>query len=451
MMQSDPHPIPTPGVSLSAKALRTQEAPISALIAAAVANPDLISFAAGLVDPITLPVEECLAITQRIFSDRHRGQTTLQYDTTLGLKPLRQELLKHLHHLEGGNPWGPHATADDVLVTTGSQQTLYLVGDVLLDPGDIVIAANPSYFVFTGTLQSLGARVLTVPMDDDGMDVEAVDALLERLSHEGLLPRVKFIYCTSFFDNPTGLSLSPERRPRLLHVAKKFSRSHRILVLEDAAYRELRYDGQAMPSIKSYDTTNEFVILTQTFSKPFAPGIKLGYTLCPKGILDPILQQKGNHDFGSANISQQIALEAMRDGSYLKHLEVLKSAYRLKRDRMLDALDRHMPKGAGIDWTRPHGGLYVWLTLPTSIDTGRGKAVFAECVNHGVLYVPGEYCFQPDATGHLPRHHMRLSYGQVALEKIDEGIQRLADVIRRQLASRSHPPTHLPRPQGAVA
>ena len=450
MKQFEPHPLPTPGVSLSAKARRTQEAPISALIAAAVANPDLISFAAGLVDPVTLPVEECLAIMQRIFSDRHRGQTTLQYDTTLGLKPLRQELLNHLHRLDG-DAWGSHVSADDIVLTTGSQQTLYLVGDVLLDPGDVVIAANPSYFVFTGTLQSLGARVLTVPMDGDGMDVEAVDALLEQLSREGALPRVKFIYCTSFFDNPTGLSLSLPRRAQLLQVAKKYSRSHRILVLEDAAYRELRYDGEALPSIKSYDTTNEFVILTQTFSKPFAPGIKLGYTLCPKGLLDPILQQKGNHDFGSANLSMQIALETMRDGTYLGHLDVLKSAYRLKRDRLLDALDRHMPKGPGIEWTHPHGGLYVWLTLPTSIDTGRGKTIFAECVNHGVLYVPGEYCFQPDANGHVPRHHMRLSYGQVALEKIDEGVQRLADVIRRSLAARPHPPTHVARPQGAIA
>src|SRR5258706_397927 len=288
-----------PPISLSAKAKRTQEAPISALIAAAVADPNLISFAAGLVDPLTLPVDECAAITQKIFADRPRAQTALQYDTTLGLRALRHQLLVHLEKLEGKSAASMSITPDDIVLTTGSQQTLYLVGDCLIDPGDIVIAANPSYFVFTGTLQSLGAQVKTVPADDDGMDVEA------------------------------------------------------------------------LPSIKSFDERNEFTILTQTFSKPFAPGLKLGYTAMPRSLLEPVLHQKGNHDFGSANLCQQIALEAMRDGSYGKHLELLKTEYRKKRDLMLGSLKRHMPEA--VHWTHPHGGLYVWLTLPQSIDTSRGS------------------------------------------------------------------------------
>src|SRR5438874_1913310 len=229
-----------PALQLSAKALRTQEAPISALIAAAVADPNLISFAAGLVDPRTLPVDECAAITQKIFADRPRAQTALQYDTTLGLKPLRHQLLAHLEKLEGKRASAMSITADDIVLTTGSQQTLYLVGDCLIDPGDIVIAANPSYFVYTGTLQSLGAKVMTVPMDKDGMDVDAVDRLLQKIEQQGQLDRVRLIYCTSYFQNPTGLSLSLERRPRLLEIARKYSRKNRILILEDAAYRELR-------------------------------------------------------------------------------------------------------------------------------------------------------------------------------------------------------------------
>jgi 2-aminoadipate transaminase len=429
-------------LALSAKALRTHEAPISALIAAAVANPHLISFAAGLVDPQTLPVEECAAITQRIFADRARGQATLQYDTTLGLKPLRQQLLAHLEKLEARHASEMKLSADDILVTTGSQQTLYLVADVLLDPGDIVITANPSYFVFAGTLQSLGARVLAVPVDEDGMDVEAAAALLEQLSDNGELERVKFIYCTSFFDNPTGLTLSLARRQRLLELVQQFSRSHRILILEDAAYRELLYDGEAAPSIKSFDAENRYTILTQTFSKPFAPGIKLGYTACPPDLRDAILHQKGNHDFGSANLSQQIALETMRDGSYARHVEVLKVEYRRKRDLMLAALERHMAgphpdplpeyreREKDIHWTHPHGGLYVWLTLPASIDTSRQGAMFQSCIERGVMYVPGDYSFQPDPNGHVPKNHLRLSFGQVAAEQINEGIARLASVVR---------------------
>src|SRR2546429_3503670 len=152
----------SPPLALSSKAKRPQEAPISALIAAAVADPNLISFAAGLVDPLTLPVDECATITQKIFADRSRAQTALQYDTTLGLKALRQQLLAHVEKLEGKSASSMSLTADEIVLTTGSQQTLYLVGDSLIDPGDIVIAANPSYFVFTGTLQSLGANVRTV-------------------------------------------------------------------------------------------------------------------------------------------------------------------------------------------------------------------------------------------------------------------------------------------------
>ena len=428
---------------LSAKALRTQEAPISALIAAAVADPNLISFAAGLVDPLTLPVDECAAITQKIFADRPRAQTALQYDTTLGLKPLRHQLLAHLEKLEGKGAGAMGITADDIVLTTGSQQTLYLVGDCLIDPGDIVIAANPSYFVFTGTLQSLGAQVKTVPADEEGMDVEAVAELLGELDRSGQIAKVKFVYITSFFDNPTGLTLSRPRRKRLLEIVRQFSRDHRILILEDAAYRELRYDGEALPSIKSFDDRNEFTILTQTFSKPFAPGLKLGYTVMPRALLEAVLHQKGNHDFGSANLCQQIALEAMRDGSYAKHLELLKAEYRKKRDLMLASLERHMPKS--VQWTHPHGGLYIWLTLPASIDTSRESRMFRESLNHHVLYVPGDYSFQPDETGRVPRNHLRLSFGQVAIEKIDEGIKRLASVIADLF------PTSRPAPATAEA
>jgi len=418
---------------LSAKALRTREQPISFLIATALQNPDLINLAAGLVDPATLPVEECARITQKLFADPARARSALQYDTTLGLAPLRRELLAHLARLEGVDAGDLGFGADQIVVTTGSQQALYLVGDALLDPGDIVIAANPSYFVYTGTLQSLGANVLTVPMDDDGMDVETVEELLARLDRDGQLARVKLIYCTTYFDNPTGLSLSPNRRRRLLDIVESYSDRQRILIHEDAAYRELRYDGPAMPSIKSMDHENRHTILSLTFSKPFAPGIKLGYTAMPADLVEAVLQQKGNHDFGSANLAQHIALEAMRDGSYAGHVELLIQSYRTKRDAILIALNRHMPKNAAIHWTHPHGGLYVWLTLPPSVNTSRESRMFQSCIARGVMYVPGEYCFQPDADGQVPKNHLRLSFGQVAPEQIDPGIQRLAMAVTEEI------------------
>ena len=428
-------PLPLP---LSDKARRTQDSPINSLIAAKLANPNLINLAAGLVDEPTLPVDECAAISRRIFAEPGRGRRALQYGTTIGLRPLREALLAHLSKLEGRPPSSMGLTADDIVVSTGSQQALYLIADVLLNPGDIVITANPSYFVFTGALISLGADVRSVPMDDDGMDVAAAGRLIDELARQGLLPRVKFFYTPSYFDNPTGLSLSEGRRRGLVELAKRASdqSGHRILVLEDAAYRELRYDGPALPSIKSFDPGNRYTILTQTFSKPFAPGIKLGYTAMPPDLLEHVLRDKGSHDFGSSNLTQEIALEAMTDGSYLRHLEVLKKNYRAKRDAMLNALDQHLRDRTSVTWTHPHGGLYVWVTLPASIDTSRKGPLYAKCLQNGVLYVPGAYCFHPDSSAeHCPSHHVRLSFGQVSLEDVEPGIARLAAAIKEMMAS----------------
>jgi 2-aminoadipate transaminase len=443
------NPLPS-NLALSAKARRTHEQPISYLISEALRNPRLINLAAGLVDPQTLPVAECEAITRRLFADPVRARRALQYDTTVGLDELRAATVRHMESLEGMSASAMGLDADHVVVTTGSQQALYLVGDALLDPGDVVIAANPSYFVFTGTLSSLGATVLPVPMDEDGMDVEAVDRLLSELQRAGRLPKVKLVYCTSYYQNPTGLTLSAERRPRLLEIVRRYSAEagHRILILEDAAYRELRYDGPAHRSIKSYDADNLFTIISHTFSKPFAPGIKLGYTALPGDLLHAILQQKGNHDFGSANLTQHIALETLTDGSYHRHVLDLQKAYRAKRDVMLAALERSMPKAAGLSWTRANGGLYVWVTLPESFDTSRGSVFFAECIKAGVLFVPGAYCFQPDPqTNRVATNHLRLSFGQVAPDQIEPGIERLAGVVKDQLAP--HKPA--PRPAASAA
>jgi 2-aminoadipate transaminase len=418
---------------LSAKARRTQDSPINALIAAKLANPELVNFAAGLVDEATLPVAEVAAITRELFADERAGQRTLQYGTTIGLRPLREELLAHLERLDGKHVGEMGLSADDILVSTGSQQALYIVADVLLDPGDIVITANPSYFVFTGALQSLGARVLAVPMDDQGMDVEAVGRLLEQLRSRGELPRVKFVYCTSYFDNPTGLSLSAPRRRRLVELVRQFSTDHRILILEDAAYRELRYDGEPLPSIKSFDPDNQFTIITQTFSKPFAPGIKLGYTAMPADLLEHVLRQKGSHDFGTSNLCQEIALHAMRGGAYATHLDLLKAEYRRKREATLAALSAHLTETPELHWTQPPGGIYVWLTLPPSVNTSRAGRLFERCVRYGVLYVPGEYSFHPDERGRTPNHHMRLCFGQVTMEEIAPGIERLAGAIREEI------------------
>ena len=219
---------------------------------------------------------------------------------------------------------------------------------------------------------------------------------------------------------------------------QSYDSKQRILIHEDAAYRELRYDETAVRSIKSMDVENRHVILSLTFSKPFAPGLKLGYSAMPADLLDAVLQQKGNHDFGSANLAQHIALESLRDGSYDQHVKVLTSSYRLKRDAILAALEQSMPREDQITWTRPHGGLYVWVALPEGIVTSRDGEMFNACVAAGVLYVPGEYCFSPDDAGTIPTNFLRLSFGQVAPAQIEPGIERLAKAVENLLVRVSH-------------
>lgn len=423
------------GLRLSRKALRTAQPPITQLISAALKDPSLISFAAGLVDEQMLPVSEMQEISAHAFDDPAGARSALQYGDTLGFRPLREMLLKHIESLEGKPAADMGLSAGHVLLTTGSQQALYLIADTLLDSGDIVIAASPSYFVYTGALASLGAKVIGIPMDEQGMRVDLVEQTLEDLAQRDLLHRLKFIYCTSFYQNPTGYSLSLARRKALLRLVRKFSplAGNRILIVEDAAYRELRYSGEDLPSIKSMDRRNEYTVLTQTFSKPFAPGLRVGYTVMPDDLLEQVLRQKGNHDFGSPNVCQWLASQVMQSGAYARHLKELLAGYRKKRDLMLSALEREI-RHPGISWTRPDGGLYVWLTLPEGMSSGPDGQLIAACLQQGVIYVPGEYAFASAGRSAVPSHHLRLCFGQVPADRIHEGIARLSRAIQKVCA-----------------
>jgi len=417
----------------SAQAARTAEQPISYLMAQAVDNPDVISLAAGLVDYETLPSKEVAGLLGGLLRDPAAAKTPLQYGTTEGLAELRRVLLEHVASLDGLRPDELNASPDDLVITTGSQQLLFMLTDVLVDPGDIVITSWPSYFVYAGALQTFGAEVRCVDMDEGGMIPEALEALLERLARDGLLPRVKILYFCSYHQNPTGITLSADRRPVILDVVKRHSTERPILIIEDAAYRELTYGGDPPPSIKRYDTDSRFVALVQTFSKPFAPGVKTGYGLLPPDLVEPVVLQKGSHDFGSANLCQHLLLAAMRQGVYARHVEKLCRHYAAKRNAMLEALDEHLGDFAPDQtrWTRPSGGLYIWLTLPTDVDTGRDGQLFRRALDNGVLYVPGAYCYPNDPTRTTPTNTLRLSFGVPTIEEIRTGIARLASAIRQ--------------------
>ncbi len=430
-VMSSTSPSTTPAFALSGRAVRTGPQPISYLLKQAVDNPELISLAAGLVDYESLPVEPARrAMTAAL--DEQRGRRTLQYGTTAGDAALRQRLLEHMAALDGLEPADLHATADDVVIATGSQQLLFLLTEVLVDPGDIVITAAPSYFVYTGTLATFGARVHCVDMDECGMVPASLERVLARLQSRGELERVKIIYICDYHQNPTGLTLAADRRGRIVRVVQRYSQHHQMLLIEDAAYRELTYEGRPPPSLKRHDEGNRFIALLQTFSKPFAPGLKTGYGLLPRALVEPVVLQKGNHDFGSANLCQQLILEAMTSGDYDRHVAALCRRYAQKRDAMLEALNRELGgfQPEATHWTRPAGGLYIYLTLPPEIDTGPEGDLFRRAIREGVLYVPGVYCFAPDLDREVPCNTMRLSFGVCSIEQIHEGVARLARAIR---------------------
>lgn len=406
------------------------EQAISFLMQQAVENRDVISLAAGLVDEASLPVEATRAAAEHLLAEDDRARQALQYGTTAGAERLRGMLMKHLASLESCTASELGIELDQLVLTTGSQQLLSLAGEVLLDPGDICLLAAPTYFVFIGVLDGLGARAVPIATDANGMQMDALEAELALLESHGELERVKLIYLVSYYENPSGISLSADRREAVVDIAQRWSKQNRIFILEDTAYRQLHYDGRRLPSVWSYDADNETVILADTFSKSFAPGLRVGYGVCPKELVAPICDRKGNEDFGSANFNQHLIATVMELGLYDDHVRRLCESYRAKRDCMLRAAETYFSDIPGVSWVHPHGGLYVWMTLPDSVDTGFQSRLFQRATQaERVMYVPGElfYVGSPDE---LPRNHMRLSFGVQSLEGIDLGMKRLAGAVR---------------------
>lgn len=417
---------------LSRTVLDAAPQPFSELVNLVFDRPELISLAAGLVDYDTLPGESVAPLVQALLADPQSAKAALQYGPTVGFPAFRAQLYDHLAALDHSTPDDYPGSADEVVVTTGSQELLNLIADTLIDRDDIVIAGWPSYFVYMTALTTFGATIRGVDLDEQGMCPDQLDRLLSGLSAAGQLQRVKFVYVVSYHQNPTGITLSAERRKQLLDVVRHWSEKsgQRILIVEDAAYRELTYQGEAPPSIKSHDTDNQYVALCQTFSKPFAPGLKTGYGLLPEGLVEPVTLCKDGRDFGSSNFNTYVLSRAMSEGVYDRHVEVLCQAYAAKIQATLDALDEHFADIEGVSWTVPTGGLYVWLTLPDAMQTSRNSALFEQSLDEGLLYVPGDYCYPNDPTRKAPTNTLRLAVGVPNLEQIREGVARLAKAIK---------------------
>jgi 2-aminoadipate transaminase len=416
--------------SLSHRAHWAAGQPISYLMHQALAHPELISLAAGFVDPQTLPIEPTQEALQVLLSDPRRAGAALQYGTTQGHRPLREQVLDRLLEADGRPQAEARLTIDQVVVTAGSNELLHVLADTLFDPGDIVLCAAPTYFVFLGMAANLGVRTLGVEMDDEGLIPDAVEEQLLRLKLSGELPRVKALYVVSCFDNPSSVTLSLERRCELVELAKRWSDLHKIYIIEDAAYRELRYAGHDLPSLRAFDEKGDTVIVTETFSKSYSPGIRVGWGVLPTELVTPVLDQKGNIDFGSPNFSQHLMSTVLELGLFDDHVQRLREAYRVKLQAMLDAADEYFGPLPGVRWLRPNGGLYVWMQLPEEIDAGPQGKLIAAATQEGVLYVPGQYCYPSEGVP-TRRNMMRLSFGVESPENIREGMKALARAVRK--------------------
>src|ERR1035437_2126623 len=324
--------------ALSALGRRTAPPAISWLMKTALARLKLISLAAGFTDNSTLPVEISRKLLNDILRSPKTGQPALQYGFTAGENNLRQLTAKHLQKLDGGHAHSP----ERVIITGGSQQLLYMTTEVLCDEGDIILVEDPTYFVFLSILQSRGLKARCVNLERDGLDLIHFEKVLERLKKSGELRRVKALYLVTYFQNPTGVTTSFEKKRDALKLLKKFERAagHPIYLLEDAAYRELSFPRRAdlpvsqeqrIPTIPPTALTlpgaAERVIYTGTYSKPFAPGARVGFGILPEPLFTAVQRITGNHDFGSANLLQQLLARALATGLYDRHVAKVQKNY----------------------------------------------------------------------------------------------------------------------------
>src|SRR3954468_14166577 len=402
---------------------------------AVTARPEVISLAGGLPDTSTFPTDTFAAVTQRIATES--CAKALQYGPTDGL-PETKECIAEVMGTEGMRV-GP----EDIVVTTGGQQVIDLVVKTLVDPGDVIVAEAPTYPGAVPTFSSYQADTVQVEMDADGMRVDLLEETLDRLEREGRKP--KFIYTVPTFQNPAGVTMSLERRRRLVQIAHP----RELLGLEDNPYGLLRYEGDPVPSLHALDG-GVFVMYLGTFSKILSPGIRLGWVVAPPPVLDKINQGKAGVDLCTSTLSQLMVQAYFSEVRWRDYVDSLTEIYRARRDTMLDALAEHFPRQA--EWTRPAGGLFIWVTLPDFIDT---TDLLARALHENVAFVPGEAAFL-DGRG---RSSMRLNFSGSGEDAIREGIRRIGEVVTEQvqlygtltgeIQAVQPPPVEEPLPGGA--
>ncbi len=403
---------------------RRGESVITRLMTDKLANPQILSLAAGFTDNRVLP--ESLVLGAMVQLAKTEDKRHLQYGMNRGRPGLRRCVIDLLRSY-------PQEPLDDiaeenVIITTGSQQGLYILVQMLCNPGDIVLVESPSYFVFLELLEGLGVRPVSIPCKDDGsLDREGLDVLIQALDKRGELETVKLIYLMGAFANPSTRSISEADKNSLFEALSCLRR--KIPVVEDMAYRELYFDNPyPARTLLSLDNWKGYpVIYAGTFTKPFATGLKIGFIVSrDKDCLDTLAKIKGHQDFGSAHMNQAIIEQVFTSGEYSRHLETIRSHYRSKRDLLEQSLRDNGLTQAGWKWEQPMGGLLLWARGPGNMDTRLGSAFHKACLQREVLYVPGDLCF---AEG-TPENCVRLSFGALEAELIPEAAKRFCEAAK---------------------
>ena len=365
--------------------------------------PGMISFAGGLPAPEAFPVRDFQDACSWVLG--HDAEQALQYGPTEGFAPLKDYLVEAMRKYE--LPAGRH----NVLFTNGSQQALDLIGRVFLDRGDKIITGRPTYLGAIQAWNVYGPEYVTVPLDDDGMRVDELEKALEAN------PTAKFIYVLPNFHNPAGTTLPLERRYRLVELAAK----HGAFVIEDDPYGELRFEGEDIIPICALHKENTLYL--STFSKTLAPSLRLGWIVAPEEVIAKLVQAKQGTDLHTSNLVQYLAYDICQRGLIRAHVRKIRSVYRDRRDAMLAAMEEHFPEG--VTWTRPQGGLFLWVRMPESLSA---TELLDIAVEEKVAFVPG-HAFYPDGSdGHCC---MRLNFSYSSPEIIEEGIARLGRAIKR--------------------
>jgi len=359
---------------------------------------EVISFAGGLPAPGLFPVDKLSEAATKVLQDK--GSEALQYSTTEGYLPLREWVAGTFENV----------STNHVQIVSGSQQALDLVAKCFFNPGDKVVVGAPTYMGALRAFDPYEVDYVTVDCDDSGMLPESLEAALKQ--------NPKMIYAIPNFDNPTGVTMSLERRQKLIKLARRYN----VPIYEDNPYGELRFEGEELPRL--YDLAPDLVIYAGTFSKIMVPGFRLAWIVADPEVLVPIVRAKQAADLHTSTYTQMIAHEVLSSGFLDEQIERVRSYYKAQRDVMLGALETHMPEG--ISWTRPTGGMFLWLTLPEGVNA---TELAYEAVKENVAYVPGE-AFFADGSG---ENTLRLSYSIATPEEIEQGMARLGEVFKKHL------------------